>query len=166
MCSPLESAASLNFNMKTIKVEKIDDRILELLRNPITTMGSKMWDEIALVVDYLRNTLHFSRESILAVINAKGGYGRNPEVPHKELIRHIDYILKVDKRNYKNYLLCPEWKKKRKLIIQRDKICQGCLDAPIHEVHHLTYKNVGNELMFELVGLCRECHSRCHQEYK
>jgi orotate phosphoribosyltransferase len=67
---------------------------------------------------------------------------------------------------YKNYLLCPEWEKKRKFIIQRDKNCQGCLDAPIHEVHHLTYKNVGNELMFELVGLCRECHSRCHQEYK
>jgi hypothetical protein len=152
--------------MKTINCEKIDDRILKLLKNPITTMGSKMWDEIALVVDYLRNTLHFSRESILAVINAKDGYGRNPEVPHKELIRHIDYILKVNKKNYKNYLLCPEWKKKRKFIIQRDKICQGCLDAPIHQVHHLTYRNVGNELMFELVGLCRECHSRCHQEYK
>jgi hypothetical protein len=152
--------------MSKINFQKIDDRILKLLKNPITTMGSKMWDEIALVVDYLRNTLHFSRESILAVINAKGGYGRNPEVPHKELIKHIDNILKVNKKNYKNYLLCPEWEKKRRLIIQRDKICQGCLDAPIHQVHHLTYRNVGNELMFELVGLCRECHSRCHQEYK
>jgi len=145
----------------------INERILDRLKNPITSMGKEMWDEIELVVSYLRNTHQFSREQILDVINAKGGYGRNPEVPKKDLIILIDSCLAVyDKNSYKNYLLCPEWKRKRNFIIERDKICQGCLDAPIHEVHHLSYKHVGKELMFELVGLCRECHFRCHEKYK
>jgi 5-methylcytosine-specific restriction endonuclease McrA len=29
-------------------------------------------------------------------------------------------------------------------------------------VHHLTYQNAGNEFLWELVAICRECHARYH----
>jgi 5-methylcytosine-specific restriction endonuclease McrA len=68
------------------------------------------------------------------------------------------------KDDYRIYLQSDEWKAKRRLIIERDKICQGCLGDKIDDVHHLTYENVKNEFAFELIGLCRDCHSRLHQK--
>ena len=149
------------------ETELIDEAILKRLKNPITASGPEMWDEINLIVTYFRFKLYFSRDQILEVLNAKGGYGRNPDVAQKDLVWLVNHTVEVtNKLSYENYLLCPEWKRKRQFIIERDKICQGCLDAPIHDVHHLTYANVGKEFMYELVGLCRECHSRCHKKYK
>jgi len=63
---------------------------------------------------------------------------------------------------YQIYLRTPEWITLRERVKQRDKICQGCLAAPIEDVHHLTYEHVQNEFAFELVGLCRKCHARLH----
>jgi len=63
---------------------------------------------------------------------------------------------------YQVYLRTPEWITLRERVKQRDKICQGCLAAPIEDVHHLTYEHVRNEFAFELVGLCRKCHARLH----
>ena len=70
--------------------------------------------------------------------------------------RHAKYI---------DYLNTPEWKAKRELVIDRENgICQGCRSAPIQEVHHATYKTLGNELLFQLVGLCSPCHRRAHPD--
>ena len=63
---------------------------------------------------------------------------------------------------YQIYLRTPEWITLRERVKQRDKTCQGCLAAPIEDVHHLTYEHVQNEFAFELVGLCRKCHARLH----
>ncbi len=66
---------------------------------------------------------------------------------------------------YRGYLTTPEWKAKRQLVIDRENgLCQGCRAAPISEVHHATYKTVGNELLFQLVGLCSPCHRRAHPD--
>ena len=62
------------------------------------------------------------------------------------------------------YLKSPQWKKKRQLVIERDKVCQGCLSSPIEEIHHLSYKNWTDELFFQLVGLCRSCHQKLHDD--
>jgi hypothetical protein len=35
---------------------------------------------------------------------------------------------------------------------------------PPMEVHHLTYKNVFTEFLFELVAVCQDCHSRLHAD--
>ena len=32
------------------------------------------------------------------------------------------------------------------------------------QCHHLTYENVGEEFLFELVALCSDCHERLHQK--
>ena len=63
---------------------------------------------------------------------------------------------------YQIYLRTPEWAAIRERVKQRDRVCQGCLAAPIEEVHHLTYEHVQNEFAFELIGLCRKCHARLH----
>jgi hypothetical protein len=61
------------------------------------------------------------------------------------------------------YLNSEAWAEKRELVIQRaGGICEGCRSRKARIVHHLTYDHVGNELLFELVALCRSCHDRCH----
>ena len=75
-----------------------------------------------------------------------------------------------EKRNefdgwYKQYLLSPEWRVKRNLVLERcNEICEGCRAKRAIIVHHLVYKNVGKEFLFELVGLCQGCHDRYHDK--
>jgi len=66
------------------------------------------------------------------------------------------------RQEYHAYLRSPEWAVLRERVKQRDKVCQGCLAAPVEEVHHRTYEHVQNEFAFELIGLCRNCHARLH----
>jgi len=82
--------------------------------------------------------------------------------------RQAEWIeqLPEKKEQYRNYLTSPEWKQKRALVIDRENgLCQGCRQSPITEVHHSTYKTVGNELLFQLVGLCSPCHRLAHPEH-
>ena len=68
---------------------------------------------------------------------------------------------------YNAYLQSPRWQSKRAEILKRDNyICQGCLGyrGVATQVHHLTYSHVGNELAFELISLCDECHEQFHNE--
>lgn len=68
---------------------------------------------------------------------------------------------------YNEYLWSDHWKALRQLALERDKwTCQACLRAPAEVVHHLTYEHVGKELLFEVVSVCRPCHTRCHPEKK
>lgn len=61
------------------------------------------------------------------------------------------------------YLLSEEWKIKRQKVINRcNNICEGCGEKKVTQVHHITYDHIGNELLFELVGLCDDCHSIAH----
>lgn len=64
---------------------------------------------------------------------------------------------------YRNYLLTPAWRFKRRLVLARcNGKCEGCAGRPATEVHHLTYDHVGDELLYELVGLCENCHKKAH----
>ena len=67
--------------------------------------------------------------------------------------------------DYEAYLKTPEWKEKRLKVFKRDKnICQGCLEKPAEHVHHLTYARIYNELLYDLISLCKDCHSLAHPE--
>jgi len=49
-------------------------------------------------------------------------------------------------------------------VISRDKrLCQaqlpGCV-ATATQAHHLTYKHLGHEPLFELIAVCWRCHER------
>jgi hypothetical protein len=64
---------------------------------------------------------------------------------------------------YSEYLQSPQWREKRELVMRRAAgVCEGCLKARADVVHHTTYEHVGNELLFELRALCRDCHAIAH----
>lgn len=64
---------------------------------------------------------------------------------------------------YQAYLESPEWKALRKAVLKRcGKICERCHRYLVDNVHHLTYERVYHELLEDLQGLCRPCHSFLH----
>lgn len=70
-------------------------------------------------------------------------------------------------KEYNEYLRSDAWAKKRNRVLARCKgICEGCGDRRATQVHHLTYDHVYDELLFELVGICDQCHERAHAEEK
>ncbi len=72
-------------------------------------------------------------------------------------------LLEDWRRRYNQYLDTAEWKRKRQLVLLREQsVCEGCRVAGAKEVHHLTYDDVGEEFLFQLVALCEGCHTRWH----
>jgi hypothetical protein len=64
---------------------------------------------------------------------------------------------------YEKYLQTDEWlDRRRRVLVRAGNVCEGCRQAPATQVHHLTYKHVGNEFLWELVAICRACHERYH----
>jgi len=60
---------------------------------------------------------------------------------------------------YNQYLRSDAWKSKRERVLKRDNnLCQACLKAIATEIHHLTYRHVFNEPLFDLVAICNPCH--------
>lgn len=65
---------------------------------------------------------------------------------------------------YNAYLRTPEWREKRRWVLERDNhLCTGCRLTDATQVHHLTYEHVGNELLFELTSVCQTCHDKAHE---
>ncbi len=68
-----------------------------------------------------------------------------------------------EKYQYSEYLRSEEWAQKREKVLARAKYtCEGCLEERATEVHHTTYEHKYEEFCFELLALCRKCHSRVH----
>jgi hypothetical protein len=86
----------------------------------------------------------------------------------KVVSRQVQEQLSAAERRskYEAYLRTPEWRQKRAKVIDRENgLCQGCRERRIEEVHHATYANLGNELLFQLIGLCSPCHRVAHPEH-
>lgn len=45
-------------------------------------------------------------------------------------------------------------------VVNDLRLCEGCGKARATQVHHKTYRNLGDEFLFELVALCDACHKR------
>ena len=65
---------------------------------------------------------------------------------------------------YEAHLASEAWRRTCNKVRDRAHgICEGCGERrDAVDVHHLTYENMGNEFMFELVLICRDCHDRLH----
>ena len=69
------------------------------------------------------------------------------------------------RREYDLYLATPSWRAKRAKVVKRaNGVCEGCLERSATQVHHRTYDHIFEELMFELVAICDECHARIHED--
>jgi hypothetical protein len=82
------------------------------------------------------------------------------------LIYEIQKTLKFQKSHYYKYLIHLQsdyWKNIRLKVLERDcDICQKCKERKATEVHHLTYERLGNELLEDLLSVCRSCHLKIH----
>lgn len=66
-------------------------------------------------------------------------------------------------RLYDEYLRTPRWKKVREKVLERaGGLCEGCREQPAAQVHHITYRRVGFELLTDLAALCGGCHRKAH----
>ena len=65
---------------------------------------------------------------------------------------------------YENYLRSRKWAVTRALAVHRaNRMCQVCGERYYLEVHHKTYKRLGNEEPDDLIVLCRSCHAKVHE---
>jgi 5-methylcytosine-specific restriction endonuclease McrA len=67
----------------------------------------------------------------------------------------------MNKKEYNQYLLSDGWQLKRMFAFSQNGeecVCGEKAD----EVHHLTYVNLGNEKMTDLLPLCGDCHESYH----
>ena len=64
--------------------------------------------------------------------------------------------------SYRQYLAGALWREIRRKVLDRDKTCRICKEAPPTQVHHYRYtfevmKGKKQHLKY-LIGVCRECH--------
>lgn len=82
--------------------------------------------------------------------------------------KHVRMQRKRDagfQKEYVNYLSSPKWKERRERVLQRaNYLCEGCLENRATTVHHLNYRHIYHEMLFDLVALCHACHAMCHPD--
>ena len=70
------------------------------------------------------------------------------------------------KEDKKEYMTSFGWRMKREAVLRRDNsCCQSCGATERLEVHHITYKRLGNEDLGDLIVVCRNCHQKIHDRY-
>lgn len=68
---------------------------------------------------------------------------------------------------YTLYLKSEEWNRKRETRMEIDNYkCFICNSDYILQVHHMHYKNVGDEEMEDLLTVCVNCHQKLHPNKK
>lgn len=75
----------------------------------------------------------------------------------------------MTKQEYNAYLRSKHWRRTRlQKIEEKNGVCEICHKKPkstsVLHVHHLTYKNIGNENMADLMCLCADCHNELHRQ--
>ena len=69
--------------------------------------------------------------------------------------------------DYSKYLKSAAWDNRRKAAVKRSRQrCALCNRQLALEVHHRTYKRLGDEIASDVIALCRRCHSLFHDHYK
>jgi hypothetical protein len=64
---------------------------------------------------------------------------------------------------YREYLTSDAWRGKRARVLEHANFtCEGWRERPATQVHHLHYRRVFDELLFDLVAVCDACHEKCH----
>jgi 5-methylcytosine-specific restriction endonuclease McrA len=82
----------------------------------------------------------------------------NKQENYVQYLKHLPYSI---------YLESEHWKNLRKRMLRRANYrCQVCNTGKILNVHHRTYKNIGEEDYEDLIVLCETCHTLYHNSQK
>ncbi len=67
---------------------------------------------------------------------------------------------------YDRYLGSDLWKAKRDKVIERARgVCEGCGVRDANQVHHVSYRHIFDEFLWDLVAVCEVCHEKAHTLY-
>lgn len=70
----------------------------------------------------------------------------------------------MTKEQYEAHLKTPKWRKLRLEVFKRDGYkCLECSTKYNLQAHHLTYDDIGDEKIEQLITLCRKCHEKQHK---
>ena len=83
-------------------------------------------------------------------------------IPYSRPIRGNRLMTTAERNAYFN---STEWQSLRQQVKVRDKVCQLTGATDNLEVHHITYDNLGNEYLDDLVLLSRKAHQFVHDYY-
>ena len=79
----------------------------------------------------------------------------------------VKQIVKPRKIDYNKYIKSKKWKQFRLIALDfYNHECGCCGSRHELEVHHKTYKNLGNEKIEDVMLLCHTCHLEEHPKYK
>ena len=71
---------------------------------------------------------------------------------------------------YIDYIQSDGWRQKREeyILVKKPTQCGSCNRPFQHyfNLHHITYKNLGNEKLEDLIMLCSSCHRKLHDSLK
>lgn len=68
---------------------------------------------------------------------------------------------------YKAYLQSDHWHEFRKCVLEtKGRKCEDCgvTEGVVFDVHHLSYENLGDERLEDVIVLCHSCHMARHPE--
>jgi hypothetical protein len=132
-----------------IFVQRFKSNGYPLLNKQCLNCGEK--DSKAYKID--KNNFHLLPKFDEDLLNCFYANQRNEYIEKIEIEKNVWFS------NYSIYLNSEKWKNKRILVLKRDKfICKACENRTATEVHHLTYKHLFNEPLFDLVSICNACH--------
>jgi len=119
--------------------------------------------------DTLRRSQEHATLPVVDQAAIRNGYHAKRRELYEQIVqKHVRIQRKRDagfQKEYINYLSSPKWKQIREKVLTRaNRICEGCLDKPASVIHHLNYKSIYSEMLFDLVALCRDCHEKCHPD--
>jgi 5-methylcytosine-specific restriction endonuclease McrA len=106
-----------------------------------------------------------------------------PEYDAAEVARKLDERLAIIRARYdkekatakqeqslrrEQYYRTQKWMDKRQLVLSRDRYtCQAqlrCQGAPARDIHHVVYRYLGDEPLWDLRAVCRACHDALHDK--
>lgn len=94
-------------------------------------------------------------ESLEREYTKKTASERNAKLKEEKRLRHLEYERYIRES--------PDWWSIRERVMRRDNHwCQACFEKTATEVHHTTYANLYQEILWELKAVCSECHRKIH----
>jgi hypothetical protein len=95
---------------------------------------------------------------------ARDRFAKERDDAHQSREQHRAYVDHLKSLPYSEYLKTDHWQSVRKMALYMGgHECALCTSrGPRLDVHHRTYKNLGDERPDDLTVLCRECHKRHH----
>lgn len=78
----------------------------------------------------------------------------------------MQHKVKYTRKEYREeYLNSEEWKNLRNTIMSSEPDCQ-CCGKKASDVHHMTYRNIVDIKLTDLLPVCRSCHDYIHEAIK